>query len=178
MLGRIKRMLKHRWQVATRLQRVITPALLERLGQRVQASERRHSGEIRIYVEAGLPQRYLWSDAPTRALTRQRALSVFGQLGVWDTANNNGVLIYLLLAEHAIELVADRGLNDVVPAPVWASLVDGMGKAFRQQHFEEGLTQALEQLSTLLEQHFALAPGAANPNELPDVPRVHGAAID
>ena len=71
------------------------------------ASERRHSGEIRVCVEAGLPLSYLWRGATAR----ERAVTMFGKLRVWDTEHNNGVLIYLLLAEHRIEIVADRGLN-------------------------------------------------------------------
>ena len=78
---------------------------MERLARRVAASEQRHSGEVRIYVEAGLPLSYLWRDATPR----ERAVAMFGKLRVWDTEQNNGVLIYLLLAEHAIEIVADRG---------------------------------------------------------------------
>ena len=91
----------------TRGARTRPPTAVERLRERVAASERRHSGEIRICVEAGLPLSYLW-----RGLSaRDRAITMFGKLRVWDTEHNNGVLIYLLLAEHAIEIVADRGLE-------------------------------------------------------------------
>ena len=97
--------------------------------QRVAASEARHSGQIRICVEAGLPFSYLWRHVrrgvPLRQVIRQRAVTMFGKLRVWDTERNNGVLIYLLLAEHAIELVADRGLN----AFVRSSRVAGHGAA-------------------------------------------------
>nr|MDP2192163.1 TPM domain-containing protein [Rhodoferax sp.] len=170
MLSRIKRILKYRWLEASTIRSAIAPDLLQRLQQRVAASERRHSGEIRIYVEAGLPMSYLWTDAPTRHITRQRALALFGKLRVWDTANNNGVLIYLLLAEHTIELVADRGLNELVAPPVWQAMVSRMSAAFQRGHFEDGLTQALEEVSALLVQHFPLGVGEANPNELPDAP--------
>lgn len=170
MLNRIKRALKHCWREASTRRDAIPADMLARLQQRVAASEQRHSGEIRVVVEAGLPLSYLWTDAPTRQITRQRALTLFGKLRVWDTANNNGVLIYLLLAEHAIELVADRGLNDLVAAPVWQALVADMSSPLRQGRFEEGLTTALEQVSALLEQHFPLTPGETNPNELPDAP--------
>jgi uncharacterized membrane protein len=98
---------------------------------------------------------------------------MFSKLRVWDTAQNNGVLIYLLLAEHAIELVADRGLNDRVPPAEWQAMVARMGAAFRKGQFEEGLTQSLEEVSALLVQHFPLVAGQVNPNELPDDPAVH-----
>jgi uncharacterized membrane protein len=77
---------------------------------------------------------YLW-----RGLTaRDRAITMFGKLRVWDTARNNGVLIYLLLAEHAIEIVADRGLNEHVGTEQWRAIVDGMREAFRARRYEEG----------------------------------------
>lgn len=170
MLKRLKRILKHRWLDESATRRAIPPDVLRRLQQRVAASERRHSGEIRIYVEAALPLSYLWRDASTRQVTRQRALAMFSKLGVWDTANNNGVLIYLLLAERSIELVADRGLNDLVAPQVWHAVASRMGAAFKQGHFEDGLAQALEEVSAMLVQHFPLEAGAVNPNELPDSP--------
>ena len=170
MLSRIKRILKHRWLDAATTHRAIAPDMLQRLQQRVAASEQRHSGEIRICVEAGLPLSYLWRDAPTRQITRQRALAMFGKLRAWDTAHNNGVLIYLLLAERSIELVADRGLSQVVEPQVWQAIASRMRNAFQQGHFEDGLTQALEEVSALLVQHFPLRAGEANPNELPDAP--------
>lgn len=170
MLSRIKRVLKHRWLDESTTRRLIPPDLLQRLGQGVTASEQRHCGEIRIYVEASLPLSYLWRDASMRQLSRQRALSLFGKLRVWDTAHNNGLLIYLLLAEHAIEIVADRGLNQLVAPTFWQAMAARMRAAFQQQQFEQGLTQALQEVSALLEQHFPLQAGQANPNELPDAP--------
>jgi uncharacterized membrane protein len=172
MLNRIKRVLKHRWLDASTSRRAIPPDMQQRLQQRIAASEQRHTGEIRMYVEAALPPSYLWRDAPMRQITRQRALAMFSKLRVWDTANNNGVLIYLLLAEHAIEIVADRGLNDVVEPQVWQAMVSRMRDAFQHGHFEDGLTQALEEVSALLVKHFPLAVGQHNPNELPDLPEL------
>ena len=170
MLVRIKRLVKHRWLGPSASHRAITPDMLKRLQQQVAASEQRHSGEIRIYVEASLPLSYLWHNAPMRQVIRQRALTLFGKLRVWDTAHNSGVLIYLMLAERAIEVVADRGLNERVDPKVWQAMVSGMSAAFKDGHFEQGLTQALEQVSALLVQDFPLVAGEANPNELPDAP--------
>jgi uncharacterized membrane protein len=166
MLRRLMRILKHRWIDEADTRRAIPPALVERLARRVAASEKRHSGEVRIYVEAGLPLSYLWRDARPR----ERAVAMFGKLRVWDTEQNNGVLIYLLLAEHAIEIVADRGLAQKVDPGTWQAIVQHMREAFRQGRFEDGLTQALEEVSALLVEHFPLAPGAADRNELPDEP--------
>lgn len=170
MYSRIKRTWKHRWLGKSTSHHTITPDMLQRLGQRVTASEQRHSGQIRICVEAGLPLSYLWRDASTRQITRQRALAMFGKLRVWDTAHNNGVLIYLLLAERAIEIVADRGLNDLIEPALWHAMLQRMRGAFQQERFEDGLTQALQEVSTLLVQHFPVKEGESNPNELPDLP--------
>ncbi|MEO7244020.1 MAG: TPM domain-containing protein [Rubrivivax sp.] len=164
-MRRITRLIRHRLLDDTDTRRALDDAALERLAQRVRTSEVRHSGEIRISVEAGLPLGYLWHDLNAR----DRALTLFGKLRVWDTEANNGVLIYLLLAEHAIEIVADRGLARHVPAGHWQAVLGGMGDAFRAGHYEQGLLQAIEQVEALLLRHFPLAEGETNPNELPDM---------
>jgi uncharacterized membrane protein len=170
MLSRIRRLLKHRWFDDASLRRAIPADMLLRLKQRVSASEKRHGGEIRFFMEAGLPISYLWRVDSIRQITRQRAVALFGKLRVWDTAHNNGVLIYLLLAERAIELVADRGLNEHVSPAEWQAMLERMRPALRQGRFEDGLTQALEEVTALLVRHFPLEPGASKPNELPDAP--------
>jgi uncharacterized membrane protein len=163
-MGRLTRLLRHRWLDETDSRRALDDAALARLRERVAQSEGRHSGEIRLCVEAGLPLSYLWRDATAR----ERAVTMFGKLRVWDTEHNNGVLIYLLLADHMIEIVADRGVARAVPQAHWQAVVEGMRQAFRQGRFEEGLAQAIDAVDAVLAQHFPLAPGQANPNELPD----------
>ena len=164
--ARFARMFRH-GRLGTRdVRRVLGPEALARLHAQVAASEALHSGEIRLSIEAGLPWSYLRRDATPR----DRAVTIFGKLRVWDTEHNNGVLIYLLLAEHAIEIVADRGLVRHVPQAQWDTLVAGMREAFRAGRFEEGLAQAITAVDGLLLQHYPLAPGQTNPNELPDAP--------
>ena len=135
---------------------------------RVAASERHHSGEIRVCVEAGLPLSYLWRGATAR----ERAVSMFGKLRVWDTEHNNGVLVYLLLAEHRIEIVADRGLNRHVDAAQWQAIVHAMQQAFRAGQYEDGLNAAIDAVDALLLRHFAQDTTHTNPNELPDAPHL------
>jgi hypothetical protein len=162
--AKIKRLFRHRWLDEDDTRRAIPPDLVERLKERVAASERRHTGEVRIYVEAGLPFSYIWRGATAR----ERAVAMFGKLRVWDTEQNNGVLVYLLLAEHAIEIVADRGVDRHVGHEGWQQVVRHMGDAFRAGRFEDGLTQALEEVSAILVRHFPAS--GANANELPDEP--------
>lgn len=165
-MNRFLRLLKHRWVDERDAARMVSAQALERLEQRVAASETRHSGEIRICIEAGLPLSYLWRGAPPR----ERAVTVFGKLRVWDTEHNNGVLIYVLLAEHAIEIVADRGVDRHVGGARWHGILGTMREAFRAGRFEDGLNQAVDAVGALLLQHYPLAEGQANPNELPDRP--------
>ncbi len=164
--GFIARMLRHRWLDESDTRKAMPPDMVERIARRVAASEKRHTGEVRIYIEAGLPMSYLWRSATPR----ERAVAMFGKLRVWDTEHNNGVLIYLLLAEHAIELVADRGLARHVPDEEWRAIVARLGAALHDGRFEDGLTQALEEVSALLVQHFPASESEANDNELPDDP--------
>ncbi|MDO9072196.1 MAG: TPM domain-containing protein [Rubrivivax sp.] len=164
MLDRLGRMLRHGRGGERELRRALDPEALARLQVAVAGSEQHHSGEIRISVEAGLPLSYVWHDLTAR----DRAITLFGKLRVWDTEHNNGVLIYLLLAEHAIEIVADRGLVRHVSPAQWDTLVAGMRDNFRAGRFQEGLAQAVDAVDGLLRRHFPLQPGQTNPNELPD----------
>lgn len=168
-IHRSARLLRHRWAEG-RLGQAIPTALVEQLTRAIALSELRHTGQVRICVEAGLPVNYLWRGATAR----ERALAMFSKLRVWDTEHNNGVLIYLLLADHAIEIVADRGLARHVPPDTWNALVSGMGSALRASRYEDALAQALSQVSALLEQHFAATPGEVRRNELPDAPFLSG----
>ncbi len=166
--GRLQRVWRHRWMDDADTRRAVPPDLLKRLENYVAASEARHSGEVRICVEAGLPNSYLWRGASPR----ERAVAMFGKLRVWDTEHNNGVLIYLLLAENAIEILADRGLNSKVSTAQWQAITQRMSAAFKASQFEEGLTQALQEVSGLLVQHFALRDGETSANSLPNAPDV------
>ncbi|MEY4564917.1 MAG: hypothetical protein RLZZ618_4194 [Pseudomonadota bacterium] len=160
-IGRIAR---HRWIDASDSRRRLGDEGIARLQSRVTASELVHRGEIRICVEAGLPMSYLRRGAPAR----ERAITLFGKLRVWDTADNSGVLIYLLLAEHRIEIVADRGLNRHVTPEQWQALTAAMSASFQAGHMVEGLEKAVDAVHELLATHFPLVDGALNENELPD----------
>ena len=163
-MGRLTRLLKHRLWDEADARRALPPATLDRLQALVVASEARHSGEIRICVEASLPLSYLWRHAPVR----QRAIAMFGKLRVWDTEHNNGVLIYLLLAERRIEVVADRAIDARVAPATWTAMVDSLRTALRSGGFENGLSAAIRTADEMLVAHFALAAGVKRLNELPD----------
>ena len=163
-MNRWLRILRHRWLDEDDARRALGAVALERLRARIAHGEATHSGEIRLCIEAGLPLSYLWRNATPR----ERALAMFGKLRVWDTEHNNGVLIYLLLAEHRIEFVADRAINAHVDAAQWQAMVDRLAGKLRNGHIEGGLTQALEEVSALLVEHFPAEADTLRPNELSD----------
>jgi uncharacterized membrane protein len=160
------RLARHRWNDRSDVDRALPPEAMQRLAARVAASEQRHSGEIRVCVEPSLPTSYVLKGL----VARDRAIMMFGKLRVWDTEHNNGVLIYLMLAERAIEIVADRGLNRHVGRDEWQAIVDRMREALQAGRFEDGLNDAIDAVDALLARHFPLGAGETNPNELPDAP--------
>ena len=167
-LRRWRRLLVNRCADAGDIRTRLPQAALDRLAAQVAASEQHHGGELRICIEAGLPWSYIRRDATAR----DRALTLFGKLRVWDTEHNNGILIYLLLAERAIELVADRGLNVRVDSDQWTKIAAELSQTLAAQQFEQGLTQAIDALSALLIAHFPATPGQRDRNELPNEPVV------
>ncbi len=156
--------IKHLWLDASDARSQLPKPALQRLEAAVRASEARHLGELRICVEAGLSLHRLWRGQSPR----QRAIECFGLLRVWDTEHNNGVLIHLLLADHRIEVVADRGLSQHVPPETWQALADLLGQALAQGHVEAGLQQAIARVGELLHAHFPAPRHAPNPDELPN----------
>ena len=162
----VRRILRHRWLDERSVQRALPAAALQRLAQAVAASETQHTGEIRIAVETGLPLSYL----RRQAQPRERAINLFGKLRVWDTEHNNGVLIYLLLAEHAIEIVADRAIHHALPPEFWTAEIAQLRPALRAAEYEHALTQSIQHIGAALAQHFPLPAGQTRSNALPDKP--------
>lgn len=173
----VMRLLRHAWFDEADARRLLGGAVqAEHLRDRVAASERRHSGQIRICIEGGLPISYLWRHWRQRLsrpeLVRQRAVMMFAKLRVWDTEHNNGVLIYLLLAERAIEVVADRGLAHAIDPETWTTLTRRLEHSLSSGQFEQGLLQAVDDVTDLLVGQFPRTDTAETPkaNELPDEP--------
>jgi uncharacterized membrane protein YgcG len=166
MAWNFRRWLRHELTDASAVNKVLSADAMKRLGALVTAGEKRHSGEIRLVVEASL-------DLPLfrhGISARERAVSVFSNLRVWDTEANNGVLIYLLLADHDVEIVADRGINEIVGAVGWEAICHAMEQSFRLGNFEAGLEEGLREVAEHLETHFPA--NGENRNELPDEPLI------
>jgi uncharacterized membrane protein len=171
MLKRLRLLWKHRWTDPGLSHRWVDDAAADRLRARVQASERLHTGQIRVCVESSLPSSYLWrlrGSEPVQCATQGRAMTWFGRLRVWDTERNNGVLIYLLLAEHAIEILADRGLASAVPPGFWDDLAARLVRQLQDGKTEQGLAEAIDEVGAQLVIHHPRSPSDAPDNELPD----------
>jgi uncharacterized membrane protein len=152
------RTIKHLFYPGWWLRRDFPPADLARIEAAIKASEAKNSGEIRFAIESSLPLKALWFDEATH----ERALEVFSLLRVWDTEENNGVLIYLLLADHKVEIRADRNINKVVGHQEWQRICHVMEVDFRAARFSDGVLKGIEEIGTLLEQHFPISDNDAN----------------
>jgi uncharacterized membrane protein len=160
----VGRVLRHLFTPFWVLRRCYREALLAEIERRIGEIERVHPGELRFVVEHALEI----GDLLSGLTARQRALEVFGLLRVWDTEHNNGVLIYVLHAERAVEIVADRGLARRVTQSEWDTLCHLMEREFRAGRYGEGALGVINGAATLLEKHFA--PRQGGPNELPNQP--------
>jgi uncharacterized membrane protein len=157
-----RHLLQHHW----RAKRVFPKAALDRIEQAIARGEATHSGQVRFAVEGALDGTPLFRNQPARG----RALDVFSHLRIWDTAHNNGVLIYLLLADRDVEIVADRGIDAKVGAERWKQICRAMEAEFSSGEFERGVIGGIEAVSRELARHFP--PREPHPNELPDRPVV------
>jgi uncharacterized membrane protein len=162
----IRRITRHLLQHHWRAKQVFPKGVLDRIEQAIKRGEAMHSGQVRFVVEGALDGGPLFRNQPAR----ERALDVFSQLRIWDTAHNNGVLIYLLLADHQVEIVADRGIDAKVGAAGWARICAGMQAEFKAGQFGSGSIHGIEAVSRELAKYFP-AHGKG-PNELPDAPVV------
>ena len=141
-------------------------AALDRIEQAIAAGERSHRGQVCFAVEGSLHPVHVMR----RLTPRERALEVFGLLRVWDTEENSGVLIYLLLADRDVEIVADRGIDRAAGAPAWHAISTHMESAFTRGEYAEGAVRGIDEVSALLARHFPHT--GAGRNELPDKPVV------
>ena len=159
------RILRHLFTGRLAVRRIFPISSLAAIEQAIKQSEISHEGEVRFAVEAALNTLPLLRDQSAR----DRAVEVFSQLRVWDTEHNNGVLIYLLLADRDVEIIADRGINVRVGSEEWARICREMEIAFRQGRFESGVIAGISAVGSHLQKHF-LTEREGGENELSDTP--------
>lgn len=162
-IGRIGRhLLHHHWWA----RRYFPPEVLAVIEQAIKAGEATHTGQVRFVVEGALDGKPLFRDQPAR----ERALDIFSKLRIWDTEHNNGVLIYLLLADRNVEIIADRGIDALVGAAGWEKICKAMEADFSAGNFSGGVIKGIDAVSRQLAAHFPGHGGGVN--ELPDAPVV------
>lgn len=160
----LRRLIKHlsmsRWQ----LRRHFPEKSLLAIEQAIQASEARHQGEIRFAAEASLDGAPLFKGLSSR----ERAINLFSELRIWDTEHNNGVLIYLLLADRRVEIIADRGIHTKAGDAAWEKICRDMESYFQRAEYEAGVIAGIQAVTQHMLQHYATEHN--NSNELPDQP--------
>jgi hypothetical protein len=169
----MKRSLLHRWFAHA----AVTPLAVRRafpasvrtaIAEAVSRAEAGHGGEICFAVEGPLP----WHILRRNAAVRHRAVVLFSEMRVWDTEHNNGVLIYLNLADRGVEIVADRGIAHKVAPAAWEAICLALKERCAAGAYRPGAIAAVAAVGELLRQHFPLAPGEVRVNEIPDQPQV------
>ena len=160
----IKRIFKHLTASHAAMRRIFPRGTLARIEHAIAETEKTHAGQICFVVEDALALKHLLADLPVR----ERAIEVFSHMRVWDTEHNNGVLIYLLLADRVVEIVADRGVHAKLGQAAWDAVCQEMEAAFRQGKFEEGVILGIRKVGEHVAQHYPQQ--GPKINELPDHP--------
>jgi uncharacterized membrane protein len=146
----LQRIGKHLLSIHWQVDRAFPAEIMTEIEAAIKASKTAHVGEISFTVEGALHSTPLFKDRSSR----DRALEIFAERRVWDTEHRNGLLIYLLLADRAVEIVADRGISARVDPHEWESICRTMEDAFRRGHFEDGVISGIEAVTQLLVEHF------------------------
>jgi uncharacterized membrane protein len=158
------RLLKHLFASSGNTNKHFNQDVLIRIEQAIAQSEMTHSGQIRFIVETSLSPMALYH----RQTARERAIEIFSLFQVWDTAENNGVLIYLLMADHDFEIIADRNIDARAGQDYWVKVCKEMEVLLKNQQFEDGVLLGIERIHAILRQHYPAE--VITPNELPDQP--------
>jgi uncharacterized membrane protein len=164
MVAMIKRFFRHLWCVYWQAPRIFPQRIRNLLGDAIRRAEIGHAGEICLVIEASLTPWQLWRGVSAH----ERAIEVFSRLRVWDTEHNSGLLIYLLLADRAVEIVADRGLCEKEISRAWTDLLDALRGALAAGKFEAGCLNAIDTAGQLMRRHFPTNDSGANefPNDV------------
>jgi uncharacterized membrane protein len=176
MFKRIITFFRHLFSNPWQVKRHFSAQALQNIEAAIMASEAKHTGEIRFVVEAGLHP----IDVISKKAPRARGIELFGHLNIWDTEYNNGVLIYLLLAERDVEIIADRGIDKYIGYDRWDAICHDMEVLFRRGEFEAGVLQGIAEVSAALESYFPVESiknkrkrtVLRKKNELPDKPLI------
>ncbi len=165
-MRKITRIARHLLTSHSQVRRCFPQQSMRTIEQAIKASEASHLGEIRFVVEAALDGMPLFNGHSAR----ERAIDLFSRLRIWDTEHNNGILIYLLLADRDVEIVADRGIHAKTGAGDWEKICHIMEVAFQHDQYEKGVIEGIQAVTQHLRKHFP--SDDKNKNELSDMPLV------
>jgi uncharacterized membrane protein len=162
--GKARRALRHLLSSRNEAERAFPAATLAAIAEAITLGEQTHRGEVRLVVEKSLPLSAVWEGVTNR----QRAIALFADYGIWDTEDNCGVLIYVNLADHKVDIVADRGINRRIEPATWQAICRTLTAGFAAGRFHDATLDAVKQVNALLREHFPA--NGTRPNELPDKP--------
>lgn len=160
----LSRLCKHLMTTKAKARRIFPANTLTAIEQVIAAGERQHRAEVRVIVEPSLE----WSDIASRLTPRQRAIELFALHRIWDTEENCGVLLYINLADHKVEIVTDRAISRLIGKQEWHAVCQTITHGFAQRHYHDSVVAALAQMNTLLAQHFP--DKGTGPNQLSNAP--------
>lgn len=159
-----KRIWQHWLHPRCRVEKYIPTSALQRLSQHIALSEREHLGQIRFVVES----RYSTTALLNQIQPRQRAWQWFNDLRIWDTEHNSGVLIYISFADHAVEIIADRGINSLIDHNIWQAVCQQISQDFLANHYVDGLTRGLQSIDEILRRELPRDADSKMIDELPN----------
>ena len=161
---KLQRIFRHLFTTQRAVKAAFSPETLRAVEEAIRQGEALHAGQVRFVVKAGLDGSPLWQGQSAH----ERAVDLFVQLRIWDTEHNSGVLVYVLLADRAVEIVADRGIHACCGSQAWSRICTDMQGQFRDGRFAEGSIAGIQSVGELLRQHFPRSTSGAN--ELADRP--------
>ena len=164
-MSMLLRMLRHLCTSRWRTHALFDTSTLKQIEDAITAAEAQHEGQIRFAIETSLHPAALWR----RVSPRARALQVFAQLRIWDTEHNSGVLIYVLRADRAVEIIADRGISAQVSEAEWQAVCHQVEAHYREGRYVDGSLAAVAGVARLIARHFPASVPEAKP-ELPNQP--------
>ncbi|MGJ8515394.1 TPM domain-containing protein [Carnimonas bestiolae] len=162
----VKRFIRHLLALRSATRSHFPKSTLDAIEDAIRTVEASHHGEIRFVVETALDGNDLWR----QCTPRERAIEVFSQQRVWNTELNNGILLYVLMADHAVEIVCDRGIAAREEAAIWQRICHDIEAAFSRGEFRVGAIEGIKALGKVLEQHY---PGVSYANDLPNRPSIN-----
>lgn len=118
----------------------------------IQEAELKTSGEVRVHIERKCP-----GGDPIA-----RAIHIFNAIGMYKTAQRNGVLIYVALESHKFSIIGDTGINKVIPDNFWNSVRDSLKESLACDDVAGGICRAISSTGEILKKDFPYLEGDVN----------------